>query len=298
MNRVPLDLYGGLAGATLESPEFALPGGVVLRRMYAHLMAHFILAFERPEPGKHHPGPWKSAHAGLTFDVEVEVYVPGELDLGGWFDTPNTIWWTAALLRLRVSPQIRVPVFSAESLSGLKLVKGDARVRVMETSPNSLVADTAKPAQIQLSDLLWLESKWLSGGRLYREHSNFANAFMGFDQSIWASTHGLGLVQLWGAFELLFATSRYRKTAQLGSRISAYLEPPGEGREQLKQKVEDLYNSRSDAAHGDPLGQDEAFTASYELLKRVILKILDENYVLSIDDLERLSQPGAEHRVH
>jgi hypothetical protein len=298
MNRSPIDLYGGLAGATLEVPEFGLPGGVVIRTTYAHLMAHFILAFKRPEPGKHHPGPWKSANAGLTFDVEVEIFVPGEISLDKWFDSLNTIWWTTALLRLRASPQIRVPAFSADAFSSLGEAQGEARVRIMETSPRPLVGDSRAPVLIGTADLEWLESRWLSGGRLYQEHANFANAFMGFDQSIWASAYGLGLVQLWGAFELLFATSRYRKTTQLGSRISAYLEPPGDTREALKRQVECLYNSRCDAAHGNPTGQDEAFSASYSLLRRVILKILDENYVLTVNDLERLSQPDAERRVH
>jgi len=292
------DRYGGVAGADLEPLEFLLPGGVALRRTYAHLMAHFILAFKRPAPGSHHPGPWKSANAGLSFDVEVEIFVPGDLALNDWFDSLNTIWWTAALLRLRVSPHIRVPVVSVDALATLEELKGDARVSVLEIQQRALVEEIAAPPRISGADLDWLTSRWLSGGRLYREHANFANAFMAFDQSIWTSAYGLGLVQLWGAFELLFATSRYRKTMQMGSRISAYLEPPGESREALRIHIESLYESRSDAAHGNPAGQDESFFASYSLLKRVILKILAENYVLSVGDLERLSQPGAEHRVH
>jgi hypothetical protein len=298
MDRVPADLYGGLAGAELEPLEFRLPGGVALRQTYAHVMAHFILAFKRPALGSHHPGPWKSANAGLSFDVEVEIFVPGKPALNDWFDSLNTIWWTVALLRLRVSPQIRVPVVSIDAFAGLAQLNRDARVGVLETQQRSLVEAAATPIRILGADLDWLASRWLSGGRLYRQHTNFANAFMGFDQSIWTSAYGLGLVQLWGAFELLFATSRYRKTAQLGSRISAYLEPPGDSRALLKNHIENLYHSRSDAAHGNPTGQGESFFASYSLLKRVMLKIIEENYVLSVGDLERLSHPAAEHRVH
>lgn len=298
MERKQADLHGGVAGADLEPLEFLLPGGVALRKTYAHLMAHFVLAFKRPAPDSHHSGPWKSANAGLSFDVEVEIFVPGDLALNDWFDSLNTIWWTAALLRLRVSPQIRVPVVSVDALASLGQLKGDARVSILETQQRALVEEVATPTRIRRADLDWLASRWLSGGRLYRDHANFANAFMSFDQSIWTSAYGLGLVQLWGAFELLFATSRYRKTTQLGSRISAYLEPPGESRDALKSHIESLYDSRSDAAHGNPVGQDESFLASYSLLKRVILKILEENYVLSVGDLERLSHPGAEHRVH
>ena len=298
MNAAKPDFYGGLAGATLEPLAFSLPGGVELRRTYAHLMAHFILAFERPAPRAHHPGPWKSANAGLTFDVEVEVFVPGDLALEKWFDPLNSIWWTAALLRLRASPLIRVPVFSADPLASLGEAKGDARVRVLETQPRALVEEGSPAVVLKDSELSWLASYWLSGGRLFREHPNFGNAFMAFDQSIWSSSFGMGLVQLWGAFELLFATSRYRKTAQLGSRVSAYLEPQGESRDALKKQVESLYDSRSDAAHGNPAGQDEAFFSSYSLLRRVILRMLESDYVLAIEDLEHLSKPGAELRVH
>jgi hypothetical protein len=295
---VSSDLYGGIAGATLKSEAFRFPAGVMLRATYTHLMAHFILAFKKPAPGAHHPAPWKSAHSGMAFDVEMEIQVPGDLAPDDWFDTLNTIWWTAALLRLRVSPNIRVPVFAATSFASMAEVSGEAQVRVLEVQDRSLVKADASPAVLAAGDLSWAASRWLSGGRLFRAHPNFGNAFVAFDQSIWSSTFGMGLVQLWGAFELLFATTRFRKTAQLASRISAYLEPPGEDRDSLKKRVQSLYGSRSDAAHGNPNGQEEAYLASFALLRHVLVKMLDDDYVLSVDDLERLSQPGAEHRVH
>ncbi len=51
---------------------------LVLRRTYAHLMGHFMVAFTRPEPGKHHPGPWKHAAGGFTADVTSELFIPKE----------------------------------------------------------------------------------------------------------------------------------------------------------------------------------------------------------------------------
>jgi hypothetical protein len=171
------------------------------------------------------------------------------------------------------------------------------RVSVMEVQSRSLFPATKQPARVAATDLDWLSVHWVAGGRLFQEHPNFANAFVAFDQSIWTTSHGLGLVQLWGAFELLFATSRYRKTHQLASRISAFLERPGEGRAALKNEVVELYHSRSDAAHGAPANQEEAFYKSYYLLRRVLLKNLENNYVLSVGDLENLSQPEAVHRL-
>ena len=44
-NPEKLPLFGGLAGAQLETDEFEICEGLVLRQTYAHLMSPYILAF-------------------------------------------------------------------------------------------------------------------------------------------------------------------------------------------------------------------------------------------------------------
>lgn len=271
--------------------RFPLALGVTITRTYAHLMAHFILAFKRSQPGRSHPGPWKSANAGISFDIEAQIEVPDGFEPPEWFDPLNTIWWTVGLLRLHLSHVVRVPVIAARSFLEISTDPELSELSVLEVNPSHLFPSPLEPPLIASSDLEWLARHWLSGGRLFREHANFANAFVAFDQSTWSTTHGLGLVRLWGAFELLFATSRHQKTRQLASRISAFLEPAGETRAALANDVVRLYDSRSDAAHGSPANQDDAFFESHALLRRVIVAVIEKDHVLSVSELERLSLP-------
>lgn len=296
MSAVPRPLFGAVTGA--DFPEaLELPWGVILTPTYAHLMAHFMLAFERPERGKAHRGPWKSARAGIALDIEAQLHVPGHFE-EEWFDRVNTIWWTVALLRIRISPFVRVPIISDTAFGEIPGMQGEAVFRVMEIQTGHLFGYASDTTVVDAADSAWISRFWLSGGQLFRRHPNLGNAIVGFDQSIWSGSHGLGLIQLWGAFELLFATSRHRKTFQLASRVSAFLEPPGETREALAREVASLYESRSDAAHGNPSGQEDAFFQSHALLRRVIIKMIQDDFVPSVLDLESLSQPGAVVGVH
>src|SRR3990172_9239218 len=103
------DLYAGLAGVEFREDEFDFGQGIVLSKTYAHLMAPFLMAFARAEPGRPHPAPWKPASGGFGFDIEAELFVPGNAKVPDWFDNVNTVWWIAALLRLKANPLLCVP---------------------------------------------------------------------------------------------------------------------------------------------------------------------------------------------
>jgi hypothetical protein len=72
-----------LAGVKLEPSEFALGSGIRISQTYAHLMAHFMVAYSPAEPGRPHPAPWSAMSGpGLTFDIHVQLEMPAPALLG------------------------------------------------------------------------------------------------------------------------------------------------------------------------------------------------------------------------
>src|SRR5690242_4358141 len=71
--------YAGLMGLELHSDSIDLGSGIVLTKIYAHLMASFVMAFKPAEPGKIHPAPWKGTSGGYAFDVTTQLFIPESL---------------------------------------------------------------------------------------------------------------------------------------------------------------------------------------------------------------------------
>lgn len=252
-------------------------------------MAHFIMAFAPAEPGKPHPAPWKSARGGITFDILAELHVPASFAPPNWFDRLNTIWWLAALMRLHVTPLVRVPAVAASSFSTMRDGPGDPRVWLIEAEPRGLVPMKDPPRAIHSDGMEWVRQHWLSGGELMNRHENFNIAFQAFDGCHHLKSPPLALVQLWGGLEQLFTTAAERKTRQLASRISAYFEPAGVSRVQLERHVRDLYAGRCSAAHETKVDSVDALLESYELLRRILMRMIEDNHVLSKQELEILA---------
>ena len=110
-------LYGGIAGAKIDFPEFELAPGLTVRPTYSHVMAPYILAFAPPhKPNVPHPGPWKAAKGGLGFDITIEIAL-AEFARPTSFSRINTVWWVLALLRLITKAPIRLPVIADQSFA-------------------------------------------------------------------------------------------------------------------------------------------------------------------------------------
>lgn len=284
------DLYGGLGGVTLECDYFELGQGVTISATYAHLMAPFLVAFKRPEEGQPHPAPWKAAQGGFAFDIVGELYIPLHFQPPEWFDRLNTIWWIAALMRLHLSPLLRVPAVANQSFSGMLQSQQECHIWPVEAQPRQLVPEPSPERVITQHGLKWVQSHWLSGANLMAQHDNFNIAFQAFDQCVFVSSSSLALIQLWGALEQLFSTSRNQKAFQLASRISAYLEQEQMLREGLYDRITELYREkRSPAAHGTPVREAEPLWETYALTKRVLTKTIQSNHVPTRSEIEALT---------
>lgn len=279
-------LYAGIAGARLSSETYDLGYGVDLRRTYACVFAHFMMAFEEPEPGKHHPGPWRACRdGGLQFDVAVELRVPREPPRPDWFDEFNTVWWLTCLLRLRCAHSVTVPVVADSQFQDGKH-REDIRIWIMEADRYRRQA-RINPSILLETELSWVREYWVSGGMLARDLS-FNMLIQAFDQCLFAGNEGLAILAIWGALESIFSPSHAELRFRVSANIAAFLEPRGEPRQLLQKQVAKLYDARSMAAHGADAIPENALRDTYNLARRIIIKIIEDDHVPKRDDLDRL----------
>ena len=286
MTRDQIDLYGGISGAELPIERFDFGHGVTVSKTYAHLMAPFMMAFARPEPGMHHPEPWKAASGGFGFDVVAELHIPASLDIPDWFDGLNTVWWFTALLRFRASHPLIVPVVSDVSFSQASKVEGDVHFWPIEIEPRRRQL-TVEPSILLESDLSWIRDHWLAAGHLMQQSREFNYLFQAIDQCLFEGKPSLALLALWGAIEAMFSPARSELRFRVSANMAAYLEKPGPSRHALQKKIAKLYDARSAVAHGSPDYPPGSLDETYHIVKRVLLKIINCNRVPDREELER-----------
>jgi len=68
--------------------------------------------------------------------------------------------------------------------------------------------------------------------------------------------------------------------------MASYLESPGRKRKQKFQRVLQLYDARSKAAHGSAKHDSSTLYDTYDLLRRVVIKMIEERAVPSKAELE------------
>lgn len=175
-------LYAGLANLKLAVDPFELGEGVVLSGTYANLMSTLLIACSPPSPQKPYGEPWAAVSGGYSFRISVQLHVPTDFQRNDWFDHLNTIWWIAALIRLRTSPAVVVPVISDRPFANVPEHWRDAKLRAVEVaSRRTLPHDpTELPIVISEDDLEWIRKHWLSGGALMRKHRELNTSFQAF----------------------------------------------------------------------------------------------------------------------
>lgn len=279
-------LFAGLAGLQLEPDEYSLGSGIRLTRTYAHLMAHFMMAYTPAPPGKHHPTPWSAAGGGVALDIHVQLEVPTTALVGLSLDPQFIAWWITALLRLRLGPAFCVPVMGEQSFETAKINYNEAKYYLLETEQTFLLLDQRARRTATEIDLAWVGKHWQASSRLFYEHGSFGQLFVAVDQSCFAKHAELALVWLWGGLEGVFSPSKAELRYRTSSTIASFLEPAGIPRMNAQKAIAKLYDSRSAAAHGREEKQTEALQATYALARRALTKIIEDNRVPTHAELE------------
>ncbi|MAY36876.1 MAG: hypothetical protein CMN84_12325 [Spongiibacteraceae bacterium] len=279
------NVHAGLAGVDLVSDSFDLGNGILLRKVYAHLFAPFMMAFKPAPIGGHHPGPWKSASGGFSFDVDAELLIPEniEKEFGSKIGVARTLVF---LFRLGVNPAITLPVFSNHSFNTLTEVPdSDAQLFPYEVQkrhfPLGVVGGQVDDGAVQ-----WVSERWSKTHGLIEDSPEFALAMQAIDSGQFVENHALTLVSLWGALEALFSPSTSELKFRVSALIASFLEEPGESRAQRQKAVASLYDKRSAAAHGKPKHKPEHLLETFNLLREIIFRIIDRGSVPKKEELE------------
>lgn len=287
MTEVRETSYGGLSHVTYGGDPCELGHGVILRSTYAHLFAANMAAFARATEGKAHPGPWRAARGGFSYDVEVELAVPTSQKLPGGLSADDAIWLIAALLRLARYVSLMVPVISDVAFDAVAASKQEPLLRPFEIEPRILHAGGDDVACLKAEDLSWVKSVWPRTAELMRTSSPLNMALRAADACTVRGRPASALLTAWGALEELFAPSRAELRFRVSAHIAAYLEPVGPRRLELFKTVADLYNARSKAAHSAQDAEVATLVQSFVILRNALIRMIDEGAVPTQADIEK-----------
>ncbi|AUT75690.1 hypothetical protein C2L64_45965 [Paraburkholderia hospita] len=245
-------------------------------------MGSYTIAVNRPEaPSKHHREPWNASTLHNEFDVHTELVIrsgykpPGDLTP---YDVARTI---TSLLRLCCDPTIRFLMQSSHSFSEIAAIPHpELRLTPVESSPQYIQLALAKPKPM-IGLLDWVRDHWPNAVGLMASHAAFRLAMEAFELSTFVPHHALTLVSLWGALEALFSPSTSELRFRVSVLIASYAYPPGEERLALQREIFELYDKRSAAAHGKPKHNDTHLVQTFNILQRVLVRMIEDNEVPS-----------------
>ena len=267
-------LHVGFANVRLACEQFALGSGVEIRRTYAHVFGAPMVAFARPEPGEHHPAPWRGATGGMAFDVEAELSIPTDFAAPQFETKAVAAWCITALFRLKATSRINAPVISDRPFREGPEEEGQYWLVEPEAQASRLLLDPNSGSEIATAALEWVRDRWVLCGRIRDDNPRFRIALDAFDQSSFERNPALALVLLWSGLEALLAPDR----AELRFRISANaaaLVAEVRDRAAEQSRVAKLYDARSAVVHGSASDYAAELIGTYDLLRRCIVRVLE-----------------------
>lgn len=274
-----IDLYGGLAGCELEIDNFDFGQGITISKTFARLSMPFIVSFAQAKKNNPFGGCIRAASGGFGFVMHTQLYLPKDIKVPDDFDLLNTGWLFAALLRLRTTPRVILVLYSSAPFVEGGDLEREMELWPVEVEPRALKMGAEGTATISEADLKWVKKYWMPCGMLMRRNPEFNLAVQTFARSQFARSSSMALLAMWGALESLFSPARNELSFRISSNIAVFLEPPGEGRVVLQEKVARLYSARCSAAHSSEEKCEEPLLDTYFLMKRVIIKIIEENHI-------------------
>ena len=279
--------FFGLHGLQLPEPSLELGRGVVVRETYAHIFAPFMVAFAPPEvSNKYHPGPWSAASGGISYDISAELVVPIENE-GGTEKALQTARVVLLLLRLGVNPAITLPVFSNLAFTQESATEKHQTLHPFEIQNRSFALKVDEEVA-SFDSLKWVQDHWQVTQELVNGSSEFALATEAIDQGQFIHNTALTIVSLWGALEALFSPSTSELRFRVSALISSFLEAPGTSRRERQKKIAKLYDKRSAAAHGRPKHDQQHLLDTFNLLREVLMKIIESGSVPSSYQLDSM----------
>ena len=283
------DLYFGLTELQLKDSKIDLGNGILLHSAYAKFLSTPMLVNTddiTASLNKARPAYWQ-LKGGKPSEVTAELVIPANAapSFDERFKLAKLIVF---LIRLWTNPAIGLHVFSNYPLSSLTNLMDDVKptivpVEIHERYFHLGLVDNTKI----VTSLTWIQENWKSALNLYKTSSEFRLAADALDSGQFIQNTALTLVLIWGALEAIFSASSGELKFRASSLIASYLEPPGVSRIEMQKHVAALYDKRSAAAHGKPRHENDDLVQTFELLRKVIIRLIHEGAVPSKSDLEQ-----------
>lgn len=277
----------GISGGTLPVEQFDLGNGVWMHRTYAHFMSPCLMAFAPAQQGEHHPGPWRAAKGGFSFDITIELRI-NDADKPGSFTAIETAAWILALFRLGFAPYLSAPVTIDMPFSEAASGEVEPTIRPLEVQAGYFSKSDQRSEEIPLVELQWLKANWHSSGELAKANPRLLTAILACDSCRARARISQSVLTIWGALEQLFAPSAGELRHRVAANIAAYLEPRGPLRLATYKRVLKLYDARSAAAHPTKDVHETVMLDSWIILRNALMRMIREQRVPSQSDFEHL----------
>jgi hypothetical protein len=292
----PSGIYAGLSAIVIPDERLNFGEGVTLSRTFARFTTSFnfintgnksIPDSNGREPGSLPPLPppamWHLRAKEL--DVTSQLFVPGDPnDSEG--DPIQVARLIVSALRLYADPAVSLVAISSQPYDSLigRGLEG-CRIWPIEVAPRhfplGLVID-----ECNVAGLNWVSCHWKTLLRLYKSHAEIRLAIDALDHGQFEPNPSLSLVSLWGAIESLFSPATTELKFRVSSLVAAYLEPLGHTRLSRQRQVAALYDHRSAAAHGKPKHTSEHLLHTFELVRAILIRIVERGSIPSKSQLE------------
>ena len=158
----------------------------------------------------------------------------------------------------------------------------------LETEPMHMRLQSASGKLVSQQNLAWLTTALPKTVVLVDQHPEIDMAIITLDRCQFVREPALILISLWAALEAIFSPDKASELKfRIATRIACYLAGSGQERLDLYKKVRKLYDARSAAAHGSSKSKPgEALIDTYSLLRRVFIKVVDDNHFPKQTELE------------
>lgn len=278
-------LFAGLSHVSVPDESFQIMPGLSLENVYAHVMAPYLVAFNKAPEGRPHPGYLRSASGGLGFDINMQVVLDRYCHPTN-FDRLNTIWWLCSLLRLLHATGIRVPILSDTSFFEAEHSTQEPKYWTIEMEPSSFAFDGAqKNLKLPTTTLYWLKTYFQSGANLMSDEG-FRLAFGALAGAQRSMSMAESLILIWSSLEALFRPGNKRITHRLSLAIATYLEDDLRSRDRLFADVKRLYEVRSNVTHAAKPPNETAVLQAFQLSRKCFLRTLERGRLPDFSDLE------------
>ncbi|MBU1361905.1 MAG: hypothetical protein KKC79_19925 [Gammaproteobacteria bacterium] len=288
-------LYIGLTELELGDRQFDLGEGIMLRGSAATFMYPFTLVNTDKEsmrvsqgqlgadgyPPLPQPAFWHLGGRQTVVSAEIQVPAEAARSHAERFAIARTLVF---VLRLWSNPAICMHAMSSGAFSSAQALSA-ARVVPLETWPRHVALGLIDGSKV-LESISWVGDNWREAHWLYASSAEFRLAADALDSGQFIQNDALVLVSLWGALESIFSPSTSELKFRVSALVASYLEPLGPARAALQKEVARLYDKRSAAAHGKPRHEKADVLASFELLRKVLIKMIREKAVPTKEALE------------